>query len=346
MLFVLTLLALAVLGDGLYNLTPEMKARFEEVSKTFKPYKKEGSQSYTKRSLYKDGSTHRNEVHWKEELSEHVKTPKPYQYIDELELPEEYNWCDKDGKNYCTMNRNQHIPQYCGSCWAHGAISALGDRIKIARGGNGIDINLSVQHVLNCIPSGSCYGGSVDGVYMWMNSMDVELSYETSNPYIACSNDSDEGFCSGLRQTCRTGKARTCATFGKKCVELTNYPNVTISEYGDAIGKTQMMSEIYARGPISCGIDAAPILDYTGGVSTDHGTSVDHVVSVTGWGVDNGQGYWIVRNSWGEYWGEFGYIRVAFGALKLEQQCTWAVIDSFTTAENQFPCYEGGENCM
>jgi cathepsin X len=180
---------------------------------------------------------------------------------------------------------------------------------------------------------------------MWMNSMDVELSYETSNPYIACSNDSDEGFCGSLRQTCRKGKARTCATFGKECVELTQYPNVTIAQYGDAIGKTQMMSEIYARGPISCGIDAAPILDYTGGVATDHGSSVDHVVSVTGWGVDNGQGYWWVRNSWGEYWGEFGYIRVAFGALKLEQQCTWAVIDSFTTGANQFPCYEGGENC-
>ena len=37
--------------------------------------------------------------------------------------------------------------RYCGSCWAHGAISALGDRIKIARKAKGTDIQLSVQHM-------------------------------------------------------------------------------------------------------------------------------------------------------------------------------------------------------
>ncbi len=26
-------------------------------------------------------------------------------------LPDSFSWCDKDGVNYCTMSRNQHIPQ-------------------------------------------------------------------------------------------------------------------------------------------------------------------------------------------------------------------------------------------
>jgi len=289
-----------------------------------------------------------NEVFPKKELGAYITSPQPKDMPQAL--PDNFNWCDHpDGKSYCTMSRNQHIPQYCGSCWAHGAISALGDRIKIARNASGIDINLSVQHVLNCIDDGSsCHGGGIDSVYAWMKGSDVPLSYETSNPYLACSSESREGYCEYFHRelTCDDyGIARTCATFGVPCVELKKYPNVTISQYGDVSGRDDMMQEIYQRGPIACGIDAAPILKYTTGIAADDGEEVDHVVSVTGWGEEAGVFYWIVRNSWGEYWGEMGYVRVAFGKLLLEESCTWAVPEVFTTLENQVHCYEGGENC-
>ena len=110
--------------------------------------------------------------------------------------PADFTWCDKDGKSYCTMSRNQHIPQYCGSCWAHGAVSALGDRVKIARGGQGVDVNLAVQHVLNCGNVGSCHGGSIDGTYQWLHDISktgTGISYETAQPYMACSSESTEG---------------------------------------------------------------------------------------------------------------------------------------------------------
>mgnify|MGYP001169540711 CR=1 FL=1 len=88
-----------------------------------------------------------------------------------------------------------------------------------------------------------------------------------------------------------------------------------------------MQKELLSRGPIACNVDANPILNYTGGIVTDKSDSTDHTISVVGWGTDADRGlYWIVRNSWGEFWGEMGYARVAKGnnALKLEGGCNWA----------------------
>eukprot|EP00448_Togula_jolla_P023024 CAMPEP_0170590432 /NCGR_PEP_ID=MMETSP0224-20130122/11869_1 /TAXON_ID=285029 /ORGANISM="Togula jolla, Strain CCCM 725" /LENGTH=381 /DNA_ID=CAMNT_0010914233 /DNA_START=46 /DNA_END=1191 /DNA_ORIENTATION=+ len=275
--------------------------------------------------------------------------------LEEKEMPASFTWCDKDGKNYCTMSRNQHIPQYCGSCWAHGAVSALADRIKIARGGVGIDINPSVQHLLNCGGVGTCMGGSVDGPYQWLHRISKEgtgISYETAQPYLACTSDSKEGFCPHLDTTCKPiNVARTCGSFdaeGGPCVGLSQYPNATISEYGSISGADAMKKEIFHRGPISCGIDATDLLNYESGVIKSKGESVDHVISVTGWGVDDeGTEYWHVRNSWGEYWGEMGYVRVARGALLVEDSCAWAVPKDFTALErsNTVHCHEGGDNC-
>ena len=272
--------------------------------------------------------------------------------VPEGGYPSNFTWCNKDGVNYCTPSLNQHIPQYCGSCWAHGSVSALGDRIKIARKGKGIDINLSVQHLLNCGNVGSCHGGTVDGPYQWLHKISQSgtgISYETQQPYLACSSESQEGICKNGDFTCtEENVARTCSTFppSGKCVGLSKYPNATISEYGSISGADAMAKEIHARGPISCGIDAEPILKYTGGIVKESGSMVDHVISVVGWGNDPTEGqYWWVRNSWGEYWGEMGYVRVAKGnnALKLESQCAWAVPAAFT--ETNFPCFEDGSNC-
>merc|ERR1711971_1467063 len=109
-----------------------------------------------------------------------------------------------------------------------------------------------------------------------------------------------------------------------------------------------MKKEIFARGPIACYIDAGPVVDYKAGIVTAKSDITDHAISVVGWGHDEKLGtYWNVRNSWGEYWGEFGYVRVQEGALNIESSCFWATVKDFTAPErnNQYPCYEGGENC-
>jgi cathepsin X len=73
--------------------------------------------------------------------SELITTPLPQLSISDL--PDQWLWADINGTNFLTIGRNQHIPQYCGSCWAFASTSAMSDRIKIMRNAQWPDVNIA-----------------------------------------------------------------------------------------------------------------------------------------------------------------------------------------------------------
>lgn len=59
------------------------------------------------------------------------------------------------------------------------------------------------------------------------------------------------------------------------------------------------------------------------------GTNLDHAVVIVGYGSENGQEYWIVKNSWGTNWGEAGYAKIARNVRYSTGLCGIAMMPSY-----------------
>ena len=244
-------------------------------------------------------------------------------------LPASHDWRNASGANLITASLNQHLPQYCGSCWAHGALSSVSDRIKILRNGAWPDVILSVQALLNCGDAGSCEGGDDAAALDWLH--DKGLPDMTCQAYEAVDNSCSANG-SAICQTCPPGGVPCVVIHAAPETEDVGagfYTNGKVGEHTGVSGEKAMMAEIYARGPISCGIDASYIESYTGGIFSSNVSnwSIDHIISLVGWGEESGVPFWHLRNSWGTAWGERGFMRIERGSntLGVESGCNWAV---------------------
>ena len=229
-------------------------------------------------------------------------------------------WGNKDGINYMTWIKNQHIPVYCGSCWAQAATSVINDRLNIKNQKEGIfwpKHVLSVQSLINCRLGGSCFGGDSSLVYEiaknWKIPTDSCRAYEAKNP--------DTFSCEGPSRCYNADRD-------------TNWPiekfnGVTVEAWEMFRGETQIKKALL-DGPLACFIEVTDEFEkYT--PKQDEKVifnqkkdffEVNHVVSIVGWGRDDVGVYWIVRNSWGVEYGYSGMFYIRNGnVLGLESNC-------------------------
>lgn len=77
--------------------------------------------------------------------------PMAWDIVDAKTLPANFDWRNVNGTNYASWTFNQHIPVYCGSCWAQAATASLADRFNILKKDvNPTPVALNPQMIVNC----------------------------------------------------------------------------------------------------------------------------------------------------------------------------------------------------
>jgi len=283
-----------------------------------------------------------------------ITAPTGQELVAAKALPSLFDWRNVGGRSFATPDLNQHIPIYCGSCYIHGAVHALNDRIKVLRNAQYPDVIVSRQALMNCVPDPSnaslpppgCGGGDAFQVHHYLHTNKIPddscLPYTATN--MGCTPDTVCRNCAG-KPNPKTGVMEP-----DFCYAVENWAGYGVGDYGNVSGEDAMMREIFARGPIAC--SAACDHDFMYNYSSNAGVlkegvyitdtnftkdDIDHVMEVTGWGeTESGTKYWIVRNSWGTYWGDMGWVKIRRGVNQnqIEFDCDWAV-PTFDDLETQ-----------
>ncbi|KAH1099067.1 hypothetical protein J1N35_015988 [Gossypium stocksii] len=212
-------------------------------------------------------------------------------------LPEDFDWREKGA---VTPVKNQGS---CGSCWSFSTTGALEGANFLATGKL---VSLSEQQLVDCDhecdpeEAGSCDSGCNGGL---MNS-----AFEYTLKAGGVMREEDYPYTGTDRGTCKFDKSKIVA-------KVANFSVVSLDE-------DQIAANLVRNGPLAVAINAVFMQTYIGGVSCPYICSkrLDHGVLLVGYGSAGyapirlkDKPYWVIKNSWGETWGENGYYKICRG---------------------------------
>jgi len=210
--------------------------------------------------------------------------------IKNTNIPSTYDWRTK-GAVTPVKDQGQ-----CGSCWAFSTTGNVEGQWQINNPQHTL-VSLSEQWIVDC--SNSCLSSQpqncnsgCNGGLPWLAYQDIIknkfITTETAYPYNANDNP-----------------CQKVTTFG---ADIYNWTSVESNQ------KT-IAAFLVQNGPLSICLNADMLMQYNGGIITGDpsvcpANETDHAVLLVGYASGNGTNYWIVKNSWGEDWGENGYFRI------------------------------------
>ncbi|XP_042506997.1 thiol protease aleurain-like [Macadamia integrifolia] len=182
---------------------------------------------------------------------------------------------------------------HCGSCWTFSTTGALEAAYAQAFGKA---ISLSEQQLVDCAGAFNnfgCNGGLPSQAFEYIK-YNGGLETEEAYPYTGA-----DGVCKYSTEN-----------VGVKVFDSVNITLGAEDELKHAVGTVR---------PVSVAFEVIKEFRfYTKGVFTSPscGTSpmdVNHAVLAVGYGVENDVPYWLIKNSWGESWGDNGYFKMELG---------------------------------
>uniref|UniRef100_A0A8C3IJJ7 Peptidase C1A papain C-terminal domain-containing protein n=1 Tax=Chrysemys picta bellii TaxID=8478 RepID=A0A8C3IJJ7_CHRPI len=242
-------------------------------------------------------------------------SPPPHTMHQAPQLPrkEPPPFCDWRKAGAVTAVKDQG--DKCRSCWAFAAVANIESLWNIhfhqPR-------NLSVQEVLDC----SWCGAGCKGGYAWDAFTTVlhkrGLTSEDAYPY--------------------TGRQETCHNLNEPAAYIQGFQTLP----GD---EEEIAAHVASTGPITVTLNSAVMKNYQNGISQPSVMScspdqMDHVVLLVGYGHEKKMQYWIIKNSWGEDWGEEGYYRLHRGsnACGITTFPVTATVNSVEAPGHNVPC--------